>query len=236
MFYLIGLGLSEKGLSIEALEILKKCKKVYVENYTSEFPYPIHRLEDKIGKPISSLTRMMVEAEKFVEEAKKINIAMLVYGSPLAATTHISLILKCKNENIPYQVIHNTSIFDAVSETGLQIYKFGKTASMPAWNEKYKPDSFVKLIKYNRKMGAHTLILVDIGLTFHQALKQLEEALKGQVKVGKIVVCSRLGTNESRIFYDTMDELVGKEVYAPFCIIIPEKLHFLEEEALEKLK
>ena len=39
MFYLIGLGLNEKGYSREAYDAITKCKKIYVDNYTIEFPY-----------------------------------------------------------------------------------------------------------------------------------------------------------------------------------------------------
>jgi len=235
-FYLIGLGLDLKSVSLEALEIIRKAEKIYIENYTVEFPYDIQDLEGVVGKRIIPLTRMMVENESFVEEARKKNIVLLIYGSPLTATTHISLILKCKKEGIEYKIIHNGSIFDAVCETGLQVYKFGKTASMPKWEEKHKPKSFADVIKFNQAIKAHTLILVDIGLNYGDALKQLQEACQRKVKLGRVVVCSKLGTKEARIYYDFLPELYGKEVYAPFCFIIPSELHFLEQEVLEAIK
>jgi len=152
------------------------------------------------------------------------------------ATTHISLILKCKKEKIEYTILENASIFDAMAETGLQIYKFGRTASMPTWTEKYKPASFVDIIKDNMKIKAHTLVLVDIGLHFSDALKQLEEATGHKIKLNKIVICSRLGTEDSKMYYDEIQNLFEKEIYEPFCIIIPSDLHFLEEEALNELR
>jgi diphthine synthase len=234
-FYLIGLGLNLKSISLEALEKLRKCNKVYIESYTVELPYKHEELEEVLGVRIISLTRTMVEMESFADEAKNKDIALLVYGDPLAATTHISLIMRCKKQEIEYKVLHNSSIFDAVSETGLQMYKFGKTASMPAWIEKYKPDSFVDVIKENMRIKAHTLILIDIGLALGDALKELEEATENKLKLGKIVVCSKLGTANGRIYYDSLVELAGKEVYAPFCFIIPGKLHFMEQEELESL-
>jgi len=235
-FYLIGLGLNLESISLEALEILKNCGKIYLEAYTVDFPYETEKLGGIIGARIIPLTRTMVEMEIFVSEAKNKDIALLVYGSPLAATTHISLVLKCKKEGIKCRIMHNASILEAVGETGLQIYKFGKIASMPAWKEKYKPSSFIDVIKDNLKIKAHTLILVDIGLNYGEALKQLEESASNKIKLDKIVVCSRLGTNEGKIYYETLDELAGREVYAPFCFIIPSKLHFLEEEALKSLE
>jgi len=235
MFYLTGLGLDLKSISLEAIEICRKADKIYIENYTVEFPYDISELERIIGKRIIPLTRILVENEKFVEEARKKEIVLLVYGSPLTATTHISLILKCKKENISCRVIENASIIDAISETGLQIYKFGKVTSMPKWQENYKPDSFASLIKFNQAIKAHSLILVDISLDYSEALNQLAKSCKKKIKLGKIIVCSKLGTDKARVYYDYLGELYGKEVYAPFCFIIPTGLHFLEKEALELL-
>jgi len=236
MFYLIGLGLDLGSLSLEALEICEKADKVYLENYTVEFPYNIEKLQDVIGKRIFPLTRLMVENEKFLEEAKKKNIVLLVYGSPLIATTHISLLLKCKKDNIEYRVLHNASILDAVAETGLQIYKFGKITSMPKWTEKNKPKSFVDVIKFNLAIRAHSLILVDIGLTFPDALRQFGRACRGKIKLNKLIVCSRLGTKESKIYYSKINDLFGAEVFPPFCFILPAELHFLEEEFLEEVR
>ncbi len=232
MFYLIGLGLNSRSLSLEALEACKKSSRIYLENYTVEFPYSFEELEQVIGKKLIPLTRTLVEGESFVEEAKKNNIALLVYGSPLAATTHSSLILKCKKEKIDFKILENSSIFDAVCETGLQIYKFGKTASLPKFQVNFKPSSFIDIIKDNKKISAHSLMLVDIGLSYPEALKQLQESSKNKLKIEKMIVCSRLGTADSKIYYDDLDELYGKEVYPPFCFIIPSTLHFLEEEML----
>jgi len=235
MFYLIGLGLNEKSISLEAIEILKTCRKIYLEEYTVEFPYLLDELQEIIGKRVIPLTRTMVEMENFVKEAKQENIALLIYGSPLTATTHISLLLRCRKEGINYKVLHNASIIDAISETGLQLYKFGKIASMPAWKDNYKPLSFVNIIKENQKIKAHTLLLVDIGLGFGNALKQLKEASSSKLKLDKMVVCSKLGTEKQKMFFESLEELAGKEVHAPFCFIIPSSLHFLEEEALKSL-
>ena len=235
MFYLIGLGLDIENISLEAIEICKKANKVYLETYTVEFPYKIELLEEFIGTRIIPLTRIIIEQEKFVEEARKKEIVLLVYGSPLIATTHISLILKCKKEDIDYKLIHNSSIFDAVSETGLQVYKFGKTTSMPKWEKNFKPKSFIDIIKFNLAIKAHTLLLVDIGLRYGDALKQLQESCKKKIKLEKIIVCSQLGTGDEKIFYDFLPELYGREVYSPFCFVIPSNLHFLEKEALEVL-
>ena len=55
-------------------------------------------------------------------------------------------------KKIPHQVIHNASILTAISETGLQLYKLGKTTSMPTWKDNWKPDSFIEIIKQNKSI------------------------------------------------------------------------------------
>ena len=240
MLYIIGLGLNVDGISKYGLAIAQKCKKIYLENYTVDFPYSKEELGHVIGKKIISADRTFIENLKIIDEAEKKDIALLVYGSPLTATTHISLIQEAKKSNVKYKLIYNASILDAVAETGLQIYKFGKIASMPKWDEKknFIPDSFIKIVQSNNSMKAHSLILSDIGLEFQDALNQLEVSAKNQeIKLDKIIVCSRLGTKDKKIFYKNIQELKEFEsIKKPYCIIIPSKLHFIEKEVLENVK
>lgn len=238
MLYIIGLGLNVDGISKYGLEILNRCKRIYLENYTVDFPYSEAELKHTLDKKIIPADRKFVESLKIIDDAQKMNVALLVYGSPLTATTHITLIQEAKKSHIKYKVIYNASILDAVAETGLQLYKFGKIASMPAWNEKKKftPDSFMEIVKDNQSIKAHSLILIDIGLEFENALMQLEKsAKKHDIKLKKIVVCQRLGSKNRKMYYDYLDQLVEKKIEAPYCIIIPNKLHFVEKEVLESL-
>jgi diphthine synthase len=176
--YLIGLGLNERGITKEGLEAIEKCKRIYLENYTVDFPYTAHQLEEIINKKIKIADREKVEDLSIVDEAQKLNVALLVYGSPLTATTHITLIDECRKSGIKYKIVYNASIFDAVAETGLQLYKFGKVASMPLWKKSFEPTSFMKIVQQNMSQEAHSLILVDIGLEFRDALKQLKKSAK----------------------------------------------------------
>lgn len=221
MLYIIGLGLNEKGISKEGLEVVKKCKKVYLESYTVDFPYKIEDLD--LGKKIIKLGREDVESDKLIKEAKKQDVALLVYGSPLFATTHMSLVLDAEKAKVKVKILYSTSVFDAVAETGLQLYKFGKIASMPK-----QEAGFMKYVKENQTIRAHSLILVDIGLKFEEALERLEEIKE------KIVVCSKMGTNKSKILYRKIVDLRKEKIKEPFCFIIPGELHFMEKEGLER--
>lgn len=233
--YLIGLGLNERSITKEGLEAIGKCKKVYLENYTVDFPYTQHKLEEVLGKSVKVANREKVEDLSLVDEANKLNVALLVYGSPLTATTHITLIDECRASGIKYKIIYNASIFDAVAETGLQLYKFGKVASMPAWKKSFEPTSFMKIVQQNMSQEAHSLILIDIGLEFEDALKQLKaSAEEHEIPLNKVVVCQAMGTGNRKILYRTLEEMESYDgVLKPYCIILPSKMHFVEKQVLE---
>lgn len=238
-FFLIGTGMTNKSIAADALEILKTCEKIYLENYTVNFPYPTEELEKEYKVKITELSRPAVEDESILQEAKTSRVALLVYGDSLSATTHIQLIIEAKSQNIPYKVFHNASILTTIAETGLSLYKFGKTTSMPNWTEHTnKPTSFMNYIKQNQSIDAHTLILTDIGLEIAPAIQQLQEsAEKEDSKLPeKIIAITHAGTSKQKIFYDTPENLKDKEIEMPFCLIAPSNLSHIEEEALEILK
>jgi diphthine synthase len=235
MLYLIGLGLNEKSVSKEAIEILKRCKRVYLDTYTVDFPYTHQALIDEIGKKFTPADRNKVESLEIVDEAKKMDVALLVYGSPLTATTHITLIQEAIASGIKYRVMNNASILDAVAETGLQLYKFGKITSMPYWKQSYEPDSFMEIVRDNLSIKAHSLILIDINMDINKTIEQLEKAAKKhEVKLKKLVVCQCLGTKRQKIMYRDLEEIREfSGVQKPYCIIIPGELHFMEKEFLK---
>ena len=242
MLHIIGLGLNKNSITEEAEKVLEGCKKVYLENYTVDFPYSHEDLEKSLKKELISCDREFIEQKtsEWVSDAKDKEIALLVYGSPLTATTHMAIVEEALEKDVKYRIYHNASIFEAVLETGLQFYKFGKTASMPSWEEDkdYMPDSFLELVKENKKIGAHTLILCDIALNFNDAIKQLEESARNHdMELDKIVVCSEMGTEKQRIVYDKSSSLLeenkNQEIKNPFCLIVPGKLHFTEEKYLD---
>lgn len=238
MLYLIGLGLNVNGISKEGLEIAKRCKKVYLENYTVDFPYSLGELEDKLGlKKVVFADREKVESLEIVDEARRNDVAILVYGSPLTATTHVALLQEADRCRVKYKVVYSASILDAVAETGLQVYKFGKIASMPMWKKNFEPTSFMKIVKENQSISAHSLILIDIGLDFPDALEQLKKsAEKHNIELKKIIVCQALGTKHSKTFYGKAEEFADySSVRKPYCLIIPSKLHFIEKEFLERI-
>jgi diphthine synthase len=238
-FYLIGTGMTADSLTSEALSFLETADKIYLENYTVNFPYDKSDLEKNYNLKIEELPRELTENEQILEEAKSKNIALLVYGDALSATTHMQLVVSAKEQNIPFKTFQNTSIMTSVAKTGLSLYKFGKTTSMPNWEEHTnKPTSFINYIKQNNSIDAHTLILTDIGLEISKALEQLKEAsTKESLNLpDKIIAITQAGNANEKIFYDSPENLKRKEIKMPFCLIIPKSLSHTEEKALETLK
>ena len=242
MLYLIGLGLNLKSLSLDAFETVKKCNSVYLENYTINFPYKIKELEKVIGKEIKTAERKDIEnfGDKILDEAEKNNVALLVYGDPLSATTHSDLLIRAKKRKISVRIFHNATILTAIAKTGLQLYKFGKTGSIPKWEKNYKPESFYDLWIENENIKAHTLLLIDISMPVKDALNQLLEISKKRkdrkLDNKDVLICSNLGTDKEKILFGSVKDLIGENFDIPACIIIPSELHFIEKEFLNLLK
>jgi diphthamide biosynthesis methyltransferase len=108
-------------------------------------------------------------------------------------------------------------------------------ASMPAWKKSFEPTSFMKIIQQNMSQEAHSLILVDIGLEFKDALRQLKKASEEfNIPLKKFVICQALGTKNRKILYRSVEEMRNYDgVKKPYCIILPSKMHFVEKEVLE---
>ena len=237
MLYIIGVGFDVSDISLRAADVVKLCEKLYAEDYT--MAYDFKALSKVIGKAITVLDRHDVEeGMHFIDEAKKSHVALLVPGDPLTATTHISLLIAAHEKGINYEVIHNQSIYSAIAETGLHIYKFGKTASILEHKQGFRPTSFYDIIKENISIGAHTLLLLEPGMTVSKTVAILldigKHMRKPIIKQDTMLVAAHIGTS-TRIVYAKASELVKMDMKQPCCIIVPAGLHFSEKETLEKL-
>ena len=122
------------------------------------------KLEAFHGREVITATREMVELEsdEMVRNADTVDVAFLVVGDPLGATTHTDLLLRCSQLSIPTTTIHNASILTALGSTGLQMYNFGQTLSLVFYTETWTPQSWYDRLEENLRIGMHTLVLVDI--------------------------------------------------------------------------
>jgi len=249
--FLVGIGISdERSLTLEGVFALKECGAVFAESYTNLLPQgTIPRIESLIGKKITRLSREQVEGErKLLASAAERPTALIVAGDPLIATTHVSLLLEAKKQGIAIRIIHASSILSAaICESGLQAYKFGKTATLAYWRNNYKPLSAYDTLAENLSRGAHTLLLLDIDeklgpMKPSQASKTLllmeEKAKKGILsEETRVVLLAALGRENQKTAYLALSGISSGEhdTSIPAAIIIPGKLHFVEEEFLQSL-
>lgn len=135
-------------------------------------PFYLHQ-EALYGQPVTLAHRETVEleADDILRGAYEGNVAFLVVGDPLSATTHSDLILRARHYQAPsaseptpvsVKIIHNASITTALGSSGLAGYNFGQTVSIPFWTDDWRPDSWLARIGENMNLGLHTLCLSDI--------------------------------------------------------------------------
>jgi diphthine synthase len=235
MLYLISMGLiDEKDMSLRALETARKCRLLYAEFYTNKTAATPASLSKLVGKKVREIQRagMEEEAGDLIEEAKKKDIGIFIPGDALSATTHLMLLAEARKAKVKVKIIHGSSIFTAVAETGLQLYKFGRTVTLT--------DPFLqstrRAIESNYRSRLHTLVLLDIGMDVIKGLELLSKFMSSK----DVVAVCRLGSASGAILrYGKVDDLIKlKELKGriPAAIAIPGDLHFTEEEFLQTLK
>ncbi len=255
MLLLVGMGLDpEHDLPLGSLEALQNADEVYAEVYTNAVSNEaIGAIEKLAAKKIIVLARSDVEGEKLLvsksaekdEAGNEKTIALLVPGDPMVATTHVSLILAARKAGVRTKVLHASSILSAaIGESGLQAYKFGKIVTLPYWRENYRPTSTHDVIAENLSRDLHTLVLLDIDeklgpmdpkVALRTLLSMAEE--KGDGKINpqtQVVVLCQAGLPGQRVLYGSISSILdGHADATPAVIIVPAKLHFLEQEYLE---
>lgn len=149
---------------------------------------------------------------------------------------------------------------NAVGACGLQLYNFGQTVSLVFFTDNWRPDSFYPKIEENRKIGLHTLVLLDIKVkeqsienlikgnkiyepprymsieTAASQLLEIEEKRNDKAYTADTpcVAVSRLGSSTQRFYAATLSELTNYESGAPLhsLIILGGQVHELETDYL----
>jgi diphthine synthase len=246
--FIIGIGLNdEKDITVRGLELVKQADLVFLESYTSIMQVPTERLAAFYGKQVQPATRDLIEnaAEgMIIAPAMAKNVVVLVPGDVTSATTHLDIIGRAQAHGIPVTVVHNTSIMTVIADTGLSLYKFGKTTSIPYPAPNFQPETYYDVMLDNKSIGAHTLMLLDLRpdigkfMTVNDALVQLMGISARRKKKGfdedtLVVGCARLGTPTAHIACGPAKKLFAHNFGPPpHCLIVPGPLHFTEEEAL----
>jgi diphthine synthase len=236
---------------VKGLEIIRRSFKVYLESYTSILSTAKADLESFYGKPLIEADRIFVESqcEQMLQESLTHEICFLVVGDPFGATTHADLFLRAQE------------LGGQVGLTGLQLYKFGETVSVPFFTENWRPYSFFDKVLKNFERGLHTLVLLDIKvkeqseedlvrgrmvfqpprfMRVNQAAQQILEAaqVKEDSALGqdlKVFAVLRAGTKDARILVRTLGEFAnGDECGAPLqSMVIPGDLDEIEMTMME---
>jgi diphthine synthase len=206
------------------------------------------RLQILVGKKIEILARKDLEEDAehtILSRAKKGRVALLTPGDPMSATTHVGLLLSAKKHGIQTAVIHSASILTAVSgATGLEVYKFGRTVTIPSPKTSPVPESVYEFIVANKRIGLHTLALLDLeqgGLTIPEAIRILTK-LESAKRTGLLteetlmVALARVEAPDCLVRADRARDLMRADFgEPPWSIVLPSKLHFVEAEALQLL-
>lgn len=251
MLIFIGLGLhDERDISLKGLETIKKADIIYAESYTSKLTgTTISKMQELYGKQINMLSREDIEnnPDRMLEEAKHKIVALLVCGDPIISTTHIDLRLRAHDLGIPTRIIHGASITAAaISLSGLQNYKFGKSTSIPHPYGENSAETAYLVIASNLEQGLHTLVYLDIDspegpMSINQALNMLLETEKNIGGGGELenrigIGIARAGSDDPVVKADYIENLKDYEFGGPLhTLIISGALHFMEAEALVKL-
>lgn len=247
--YLIGLGLGTwRNIPLSAIAILKKCDYIFVESYTSFIDLDdLVALENEIGKQIIWLDRRDIEEREVLLEYIDREVALLVPGDPLIATTHQIIAKDYFSRGGSVKIIHGQSIVcSAIGSSGLHSYKFGPVGTIVR-PQKSPPDKSYVILLDNYRRGLHTLLLLEYDISDNYIMSPLEgleiiDMLKGEYEERipmddtPVIIVSRLGFSDERIgaiYYGERDK--AKEYSGPAVIIIPGQLHFTEKEYLREV-
>lgn len=248
----VGLGLAGlQDITLRGLEAVRSADTVVAEFYTSHLiGAEVSEIEALVGKPVRVLGREDVElhADTILQEARAKLVAFLVAGDAMSATTHHELRSRAAELGIPTRLVPGVSIFTAApAAAGLQIYKFGRTTTIPFSEGRYQPESFYDAIRDNKQRGLHSLVLLDVQadkgryMTVSQAVDALRR-VEARRKDGviepdtRVVGLARVGSPTERVVLARADAWGSIDLGGPLhCLIVPGTLHFQEEEALGRL-
>ena len=249
MLFLVGTGVSYNDISMRAVDACRACE-LYMEKYTS--PVSAQRmeyLERILGKRINTLSREDLEdgVKETVAEASAKDIAILVGGDPLTATTHKILLIEAKKQGIEVKIFHASSIVPAtMGESGLDFYRFGQVCTIPRWTGNYRPVSFYETIEKNMSRGLHSLVLLDYyperesTLPVKEAVAELKEAetayKKGIIVDSAVILLMQdIGTDAQSIKVTTIGAAADESRGMVTTVILPAKLSEIEEEVIRSV-
>lgn len=180
MLVLVGVGYKGGMATLEALEVLSRADKVYIDVYTNprarELVSDVERVAP--GKVVIADRRLLEEyAGRIIEESSKSVIAVVVAGDPLIATTHVALLAEAKKKGIEVRYYPGVSgVCAAKAASLLHYYRFGRTVTVPGPWRGVKAYSLVEFVYSNLCNGLHTAALLDVDENSGEQLSPGEAA------------------------------------------------------------
>ena len=231
MLYILGLGLEDGEITQKGLEALEEADQAFAEFYTNTETVDLDKLEEKSGTDIERLDREEVERnDRIVKEAEERDTAFLVSGDPLTATTHYDIRHRAEQKGIETKVCHAPSIFTSIAETGLNVYKFGRTVTLP---REARPGSLIDHIKKNDSIDLHTLILLDIDYPANEAAEKLVD-MEPELGEREAVVLERANQDSQEVSVVKLGDAAEKGFgETPHSIILTGDKSHKEEEFIE---
>jgi len=244
----VGLGLhDEKGISLQGVEETKTADHAFLELYTSILPcFSTKRFEVIVNREVRIVSRHDLEEENgavILNAAEKGKAVFLIPGDPFIATTHVALRIEAEKRGVRTRIVHGASVMSAIiGLSGLHNYKFGKTVTVP-FPENFSETPY-NVIAQNKKLGLHTLCLLDIKadekrfLSINKALSlllEIEQKRRESIITPDTVAVgvARAGSNTPTLKAGFVKELVKYDFWEPpQSLIFPGDLHFMEAEAL----
>ncbi|MEM1622719.1 MAG: diphthine synthase [Sulfolobales archaeon] len=247
--YLVGMGLSYKYLTLEALEAIARADRVFVDTYTGRVD--LEGLEKVLAKTFVKVSRKELEEDsgreilELLEEGKK--VVLLVPGDPLVATTHVTLLLEAQARGFRFHVVPGVSIVPtALSMSGLMVYKMGRIATVVYPKDGIVYEYAYDVIKANDSLNLHTLLLLEydgekgIAMKASEAieiLKNIEESRReGVIKDDRLVsVVASLGYPDFVVCVGELKRIhmLKVDVVPQTLVFASPRLHPMEEEMMK---
>jgi diphthine synthase len=250
MLWFVGIGINGyRGLSIAALDVLRKCDIVYIERFTGVLTeVDLEGLNSLLEMHTKPVQRWFVEdGRDLLEAARTKDVALVTYGDPLIATTYSELRSRATKNSIKTAILHSASgIASIIGESGLHVYKFGRMVTM--MSELHSAVTVYNTIFQNLLAGSHTLILTEYNhndeskepffldpSSVFKMLLDAERVHKHEIFSDDTfaVVASRVGMQDQKITSGKVKSLLKVEFgIGPHSVIITGALHFTETQAL----
>ena len=242
MLTFVGLGLyDERSVTLEGRDAIRAADRVVVERYTSRLAgTTIEDLAAFHGVDVEVRDREGVEVDPgtVLDAADGGEVAFLVAGDPMVATTHVDLRLRAHDLGVETRLVHGTSAATAAAGlTGLQQYRFGQATTLPFPGSRGPevPPSVLEVLDANADRGLHTLVFLDLEVAEDRYLTA--DAAAGLLAEhrgdGLAVAVARAGSPEPVVAADRCSALAERAFGDPLhLLVVPGDLHDLEAEAL----